>query len=197
MCSAAATVVLAAVPLARAEVVTMAPHERSFTSPIGVFTVGNRGESVNRIAPLNAVGTTREAMLSNTAYARIGGAATGTLTVGYHVGCSVNFQNGVLGVTPNFYLNDVVPDQNGVLPRPQDYIAPLVTATLQPGQLAEVKVGDKAVNPGPEAQVITRDFHLVVNGCTGPLSIRQYTTLQLKSPLVDDSGAVFGDPTWL
>ncbi|MRH90041.1 hypothetical protein GFY24_21800 [Nocardia sp. SYP-A9097] len=45
--------------------------------------------------------------------------------------------------------------------------------------------------------MVIRDFHISVNQCAGPVSIRQYTYLYAKSAEVDDSGAVFGDPTWL
>lgn len=187
---AAATIAFAA--SAHAEIEALAPHEKVFPSPIGSFTIGNKGETINRIAPLNMMGTTREALVSNVAYARIDGGATGTMTVGYHVGCAVNLQNGVLGVTSNVYPE--IPDpQTGF----RSYAAPVVTATLGPGQVAEVKLSEKQIVPGDTALVITRDFHVVVNGCTGPVTLRQYTNLQVKSPLVDDSGSVFGDPTWL
>ncbi|NNH72112.1 MspA family porin [Nocardia uniformis] len=170
----------------------LAPHEKVFPSPVGTFTIGNRDEAINRIAPLNMMGTTREALVSNVAYARIDGGATGTMTVGYHIGCAVNLQNGVIGITPNVY-----PEIPSLETGFRSYVAPVFTATMGPGQVADVKLSEKQIVPGDTAMVITRDFHVVVNGCTGPVTLRQYTNLLVKSPLVDDSGSVFGDPTWL
>ncbi|MFI6869635.1 MspA family porin [Nocardia sp. NPDC050406] len=202
VCLALTGTALLGVPAAHAEIEALSPHERVFNSPIGSFTVGHKDESVNRIPPLNQVGTTREALVSNTFYGRIDGGAVGTLVAGYHVGCAVNWNNGTLGLTPNIYPDDVLPDELPGSPFSgmdgfQTYVAPVITATLGPGEVKEVKLAEKQVVAGDTAWAITRDFHVIVNACTGPVSIRSYAYMQVKSPLVDDSGGVFGDPTWL
>ncbi|MGN2638416.1 MspA family porin [Nocardia takedensis] len=33
-----------------------------------------------------------------------------------------------------------------------------------------------------------------VDSCAGPVTIRQYTYVEARTPEVDDSGAVFGEP---
>jgi hypothetical protein len=246
LATAVAGCVVALVPQAHAEIVPMAPHEKSFASPSGVrFTVGNRSEYIDRIPPLNMTGTTREALLTNTAYASINGPAGGKLTVGYHLGCAVDLQNGVAGATDYFFPGDLSPPAPGSTTRENTYFAPVLTMTLGPGKIVDVKLGEKdftgsgsggpadlgmhiapdgsavrnnsanaaqsalssgdgTSGPPPEppaggapAMIVTRDFHVVINGCTGPVAVRQFTMLQVKTPQVDDSGVVFGDPTWL
>lgn len=199
----ASGITLCSAPTSHADVITLPSHERTFASPFGSFTVGNRTESVNRIAPLNQVGTTREALVSNVAYGRVDGVAGGQLKTGYHVGCSVNLLNGNLGAIPQVY----VPSGNIPIP-PGPNSAPSLaligpniqvpmSINLSPGEVKDIAVADKELMPGKEVQIVIRDFHIAVNQCTGPVAIRQYTYLYAKSAEVDDSGAVFGDSTWL
>ncbi|WP_245677959.1 MspA family porin [Nocardia acidivorans] len=194
-------IMLCAAPPSQADVVDLASHERTFASPIGSFTVGNRTESVNRIAPLNQVGTSREALVSTVAYGRVDGVAGGQLKTGYHVGCAVNLLNGNVGAIPQAYAPTVnipvIPDPGlGVAVIGPNVQVPL-SVNLSPGEVKDVPVAEKDLMPGKEVQIVIRDFHIAVNQCTGPVAIRQYTYLYAKSAEVDDSGAVFGDPTWL
>lgn len=188
--SAGAALCLA--PPSQAEIITLAPHERTYQSPFGSFTVGHRNEFVNRIAPLNQVGTSRESLVSTAAYGRIDGMAGGVLKVGYHVGCAVAISMGTLGVTSAEPLG-----LNPANPTLTVDPGPLATVNLTPGEIKEIPVAEKEIAPGVTGTIMVRDFHIVVNSCTGPVSIRQYTYLYTKSAEVDDSGAVFGDPTWL
>ncbi|MEV6773127.1 MspA family porin [Nocardia sp. NPDC051030] len=183
-------------PSARADIITLAAHEQTYESLFGSFTVGSRGELVNRIAPLNQMGTTREALVSTIAYSRINGTAGGQMKVGYHVGCAVNIGAGTLGFNPN---PAVTLPGAGTPPVPSVTFNPnfIATINLNPGEVKELAVADKDVAPNITASIVIRDFHIVVNQCTGPVTIRQYTYLYAKSAEVDDSGAVFGDPTWL
>ncbi|MEV6070812.1 MspA family porin [Nocardia sp. NPDC052001] len=197
----ASGIALCSSPTAQADVITMPAHERTYPSPFGSFTVGNRTESVNRIAPLNQVGTTREALVSNVAYGRVDGVAGGQLKTGYHVGCSVNLLNGNLGAIPQVYAPTanipIVPDPGLGLAVIGPNIQVPMSVNLSPGEVKDIPVADKDLLPGKEVQIVIRDFHIAVNQCTGPVSIRQYTYLYAKSAEVDDSGGVFGDPTWL
>lgn len=181
---------------AQADIVTLAPHERTYQSTFGSFTVGNRDEFVNRIAPLNQVGTTREAMVSNMSYARVDGIAGGQLKTGYHVGCSVTLPTGNLGMIPQVYVPTAqLPTPSLTLIGPNIQVP--MSINLAPGEVKDLAVADKDLIPGKQVQIIIRDFHIAVNQCAGPVSIRQYTYIYAKSAETDDSGAVFGDPTWL
>lgn len=187
---------------AQADVVTLDPHERTFQSAFGSFTVGNQNETINRIPPLNMVGTSREALVSNVAYGRVSGVAGGSLKTGYHVGCSVNLNNGTAGLAGQANLGP--PWGVGVPPNPTTLgggtpwsITPSANLNLAPGEIKEVPVADKDLLPGGTVSIVVRDFHITVNSCAGPVSIREYTYVYAKSATVDDSGAVFGDPIWL
>ncbi|MEV6322065.1 MspA family porin [Nocardia sp. NPDC051787] len=175
-------------PSGGAEIITMPAHEKQFTSPNGMtFSVGSRDETINRIPPLNMMGTTREAFVSGTAYARLEGDAAGKLRIGYHVGCAVNIGTGTIGFQPEIVI------------APQAFlnIGPVAVLDLGPGEVVEVPIREKELIPGKLVQVVMRDFHLRVNACSGPVTLRQYAYVDLETPEVDDSGAVFGDPSWL
>ncbi|WP_406237939.1 MspA family porin [Nocardia sp. NBC_01009] len=186
---------VASAPRAEAEIITLPPHERTYASPLGGnLMVGNRDETISRIAPLNQVGTTREAFVSSVAYGQVDG-GVGKLRVGYHIGCAVTVGAGTLGGTPDLIIgiDPDTEDQPPLLLNPN----PIVTLNLTPGEVAEVAMTEKDMIPGKLIQTVIRDFHLKINTCTGPVSIRQFTYVIATSPEVDDMGAVFGDPTWL
>ncbi len=195
VCSIAVGVVLFSTPTARADVEELTPHEKTFGSAFGSFTVGSRFETINRIPSLNLMGTTREALLSGIAYGRVNGPAIGVLKTGYHVGCAVNIGGGSVGASPQVTVTS--PGSQNGLPQVQAEFQPIVSMSLAPGEVKEVPLGEKEMAPGHVVQIVIRDFHLTVNQCSGPVTLRQYAYLYAKSADVDDSGAVFGDPTWL
>ncbi|MFI5781498.1 MspA family porin [Nocardia sp. NPDC051570] len=195
VCAIAVGAVMCCAPTARADVEEMTPHEKSFASVFGSFTVGSRFETVNRIAPLNLMGTTREALLSGISYGRINGPAVGVLKTGYHIGCAVNIGGGSVGTSPQVTVTS--PGAQSGLPQVQAEFQPIVSMSLAPGEVKEIPVGEKEMAPGRVVQIVIRDFHLTVNQCSGPVTIRQYAYVYARSADVDDSGAVFGDPTWL
>lgn len=192
----------------------MPSHEKTFASPIGGnIMVGNKDETINRLAPLNMVGTTREALVTSVAYGQIDAAAGGKLKVGYHVGCAVTIGTGTLGATPDIVVPIPLNQDRGNLDRGNldrenmdrenlDRVIllnpnPVVTINLTPGEVAEVPLAEKEMIPGKLIQTVVRDYHIKVNTCTGPVTLRQYTYVTATSPETDDMGAVFGDPTWL
>ncbi|WP_433663524.1 MspA family porin [Nocardia sp. CA-128927] len=182
--------VAALAPAVEAEVISMPPHEKSFVPPgdgAKKFTIGSREEYIYRIPPLNFMGTTREALVSSIGYGQVEGATAGKLRIGYHVGCAVTIGAGTLGATPDL----VIGQSPSVNPNP------VATLNLAPGEVGEVAIAEKDMIPGKLIQLSFRDFHIKVNSCTGPVTLRQYAYVDYKSPEVDDSGAVFGDPTWL
>ncbi len=197
----AATVAVGAgsAPPAVADIMPMAPHERSFESPFGSFTVGTRDETVNRLPPINMVGTTREAFVSLVSYASIEGPAGGVLRTGYHVGCAVAVTLATLG-SQSEELGGFVYTPGATNPWTfNGYLAPepLATVNIAPGEVKEVQLAEKELIPGKTVSTIIRDFHIIVNSCEGPVTIREYAYVYAKSAEVDDSGAIFGDPTWL
>lgn len=183
----------AGMPSAGAEIVPMAPHEKSFQSDAGNFTVGTRDETINRIPPLNQVGMTREALVTETSYATV--STPGVLLTGYHVGCAMELSDIMFGAWTLPFVGNIpgAPVQPSGLLEP----APIVTMDLMPGQVWDVPMAEKQLVPGKPATSTVRDFHIVVNHCTGPVSIREYAYVYVGTEDSDDSGAVFGDSTWL
>lgn len=172
-------------PPAVAEVVNMAPHELTFESPDGpTFVVGSSGESIDKVPPLNAAGTVREVYISGSSYTS--SPASGTLSVGYHVGCAVDLQGINAGIGPDL---DETPD-------PTD-LGLNASVSVRPGSIADVQLAKKDVVPGANARINMRDIHLVINGCIGPAVIRQYTMMQVYTDQVSDMGVVYGDPLWI
>ncbi|WP_228539803.1 MspA family porin [Nocardia sp. XZ_19_385] len=178
-------------PSADGEAVSMPPHERSYLAPNGLtFMVGSRDETINRIPPLNMIGTTREVLVSGVAYGRLEGASTGKIQVGYHVGCAVDLGSALVGVTP-----DDLPFSESPLGTFNPN--PVATINLSAGEVKEVVIREKKMVAGKVIYLGVRDFHIVVNSCTGPVTLRQFTYVLLESEDTDDSGAVFGEPTWM
>ncbi|MGW6421156.1 MspA family porin [Nocardia sp. NPDC055053] len=235
-------------PTAHADTVNLPPHEKTFESDMGSFTVGTHNEAVYRIAPLNGNPTSREALVSTVAYGRLDGQAEGVLKTGYTVGCAARIGVVLPGIDPTTEFGLEGPQQNAATEQVQrqateqsqsdtveqsssgetvqshteqsgqaqeteqrqyqefNGITPAIAVDpglfleleLQPGDITNVDIGDgKPLIPGKTVRIVTRDFHIKVDNCVGPATIRQYTYVQTRTPEVDDSGAVFGEPTTL
>ncbi|MGW0180296.1 MspA family porin [Nocardia sp. NPDC003345] len=177
VCAAAAS--LAAAPAGHAEVVSLAPHEKTFQSAGGpVFVVGSRDELVNKVPPLNLSGAVREVFLSGVAYSSVDSGAGGELEVGYHVGCWAEFTGANLGTGTT-----------------QESLG--LDVSVLPGQVVEAPLVEKTIVPGVPGRIVYHDVHLVINGCIGPAVVRQYARIQMKSDAVDEQGVVYGDPLWI
>ncbi|GGN79255.1 hypothetical protein GCM10011610_27500 [Nocardia rhizosphaerihabitans] len=245
---ASALTLLSQPTTAHADTVNLPPHEKTFESEMGSFTVGTHDEVIYRIAPLNGAPTSREAFVSTVAYGRLDGQAEGVLRTGYSVGCAARIDVVLPGIDPTTEFGLEGPQQNSATEQVQrqateqaqsdtveqsssgesvqshtqesgqlqesesrqfqefNGIIPSIAVDpglfleleLQPGDITNVDIGDgKALIPGKTVRIVTRDFHIKVDNCAGPATIRQYTYVQTRTPEVDDSGAVFGDPTTL
>lgn len=181
-----ATITLCA-PLADAETVSMAPHEKT----LGSLMVGNRDERITRVAPLNMVGTTREVFVGSVAYGRNDTDAPAKLRTGYHVGCAVAFTGDSLGAEPDIYALSPGKEDS-----PLNF-GPVAELTLVPGTVESVKIAEIDVEPGRDAEMQIDDFHITVNACAGPATLRQYTVLVSKTTGRLASAVVYGDSTWL
>ncbi|WP_165914838.1 MspA family porin [Nocardia alba] len=219
-------------PTAHADNIILPPHEKTFESSMGSFTVGTHDEVIYRIAPLNITPTSREALVSTVAYARLDGQAEGVLKTGYSVGCPARLGAVLPGIDPTTEFDLEGPQQNyateqaqsstverassgetvesqtqesgqvqefnGVTPAIAVDPGLFVELELQPGDITNVDIGEgKPLIPGKTVQIVTRDFHIKVDNCVGPATIRQYTYVLTRTPEVDDSGAVFGEPAVL
>ncbi|MGI5216458.1 MspA family porin [Nocardia sp. CA-290969] len=190
---------------AGAEVVRLPGHEQSITTPDGWnITVGHRDEVVNRVVPLNGIGSTREVFATNQAFGELGGSGTPlagvVLKTGYHLGCAVNITGVTLGATvsagisPGIVITPSIPMPTvGANIGPSLSVAPSFSVALAPGQVVDLPLGEKVL-AGPEAFITNRDAHVKIDGCVGHASIRSYAIIAAKSAAADDSVAVYGNP---
>ncbi|TLF82340.1 MspA family porin [Nocardia cyriacigeorgica] len=183
----------------------LAPHENSYTGPEGFrFTVGHTDHAARPVAPLNAMPTNREVFLDNTSYGQVEGGGSGTLKAGYFVACAVDLEVQFSADASAGFDAGVSVGAGGspdsLSPSVSASIGPSMSAgigfglSITPGKIVDVEVGEKALTPGGPGYLVSRDFHLLVQGCGGPLTIRAYTKITADSPAVTGNGAVFGDP---
>ncbi|MEU0541322.1 MspA family porin [Nocardia sp. NPDC005978] len=172
---------------AGAETIGMAPHEKT----LGALMVGNREERITRVAPLNMVGTTREVFVGSVAYGRNDTDSPAKLRIGYHMGCAVAFTGDSFGAEPDIYAISPGGDAN-----PTNF-GPVAELTLVPGTVETIKIAEIDMEPGQVAEMQIDDFHIVVNACAGPATLRQYTAVVSKTTGRLASAVVYGDSTWM
>ncbi len=183
-------------------------HEKTYDAPGGIaYTVGHTDIAARPIGSLNAMPTNREAVLDITGYGRVTGAGTGTIEAGYLVACAADIDvavtlDGRLGfdagadATVDIGLASLDPGiELGVGPAVSGGLGFELSVT--PGKIAQVPVGEQTLRPDATGYVHSRDFHLVITECAGPLTIRPYTSITTHSPDLTGTGAVFADPIHL
>ncbi|WP_067861371.1 MspA family porin [Nocardia shimofusensis] len=194
--------VLAAAPAANAA--QLPPHERTYTAPDGAqFTVGHRDHQVRPAASLNLMPTNRDVFVDNTFYGRVS-EGTGLLKAGYLVACAVDLtteldlhagidMNADLRVGLSLGVESLVPNLDlGVGPSLGAGLG--VDLTLEPGKVTDVPAGEHALTPGSDGYVYSRDRHIHVAGCGGPLTVQPYALITVDTTEVSAEGAVVGDP---
>ncbi|MFI6166395.1 MspA family porin [Nocardia sp. NPDC051052] len=197
---------LAAAPFASAGL--MAPHEKTYNGPEGVeFTVGHTDEAFNPIAPQNGMPANREVFLDDTFYGRVDPRSTGTLKAGYLVACAVDVTAGIeLGATAGLDASikvGVSGDGDSSSPSASASIGPSfhvgagIKLAIAPGEIKDIPAGTKDIAPGHTGYLISRDFHVLVKNCGGPLTIVSYSIIEAKSAAVTGTQAVYGDPIFL
>jgi len=194
--------VLAATPAANAA--QLPPHERNYTVPDGTeFTVGHRDHQVRPAGSLNLLPTNRDLFVDNTFYGRVSD-GSGLLKAGYLVACAVDLTAeldlstgigmdadlraglslGVESLLPNLDL--------GVGPTLRAGLG--VDVTLTPGKVVDLPVGEHALTAGSDGYIYSRDRHIHVEGCGGPLTIQPYALITVDTAEVSADGAILGDP---
>lgn len=182
-----------------------ASHEKSYSVPGGVeFTVGQRDVASRPMAPLNGMPTNREVLLDTDFYGLISGSDSGVLKTGYYIACAMDLDpkakletklQGEADLDLGVYIapGEVSPSIDvSVSPNLSGAIG--AELSMAPGKIVDVSVGEKKLTPGVLGTVASRDFHIHVSGCGGPLSIRAYARVTAESPAVNASGAIYGDP---
>ncbi|MEV2225002.1 MspA family porin [Nocardia vinacea] len=170
--------------------------------------VGHRDEEV-----VNATGPgllpTREAVVSNSAYAEITGSVfknlkDAELTVGYHVGCAASLRSitaslgidaglvppSVLVITPQVFES---PDDRRSKVSPKIAVKPQITAGLAAGTISDFVV-EKISLKDHEPRIDIVRTSIKADGCLTGLIVRSYVMVSAKSKIDDETVVVYGDP---
>ncbi|MEV0064172.1 MspA family porin [Nocardia sp. NPDC050718] len=187
---------------------TVPTHEKTYDAPGGLeYTVGHGDIAARPVGALNGMPTNREAFLDITGYGRVTGPGTGTIEAGYLVACAADVDvevtlKGKLGfdagadATLDVGLTSLDPGiELGAGPNVSGGLG--VELSVAPGKIVEIPVGEQTLRPDATGYVHSRDFHLVVTNCAGPLTVRPYTSITTHSLDVTGTGAVFADPITL
>ncbi|MCC3318479.1 MspA family porin [Nocardia africana] len=187
--------------VAQAEVITLAPHERTITTEDGWnVKIRLEDESWNKVPTTNMTGTSREGYGSLRAVVEISGKGDTPLkgaqvSVGYVMGCfaTLNSVNpGIqLNVGPNIGFN-VGPIDPGVRAGVGAFVQPSVNASISPGQIQTVPVSSKNAEK-TKTVVQVREAHMSMDGCLGPLQVRAYASVGIDTKEVKDGTVVYGD----
>ncbi|MDH3013903.1 MspA family porin [Gordonia alkanivorans] len=186
-------------------------HQRTFFTDDGwKATIASTNEKVRKVAPLSSVPTSREAFMSMKATSTLTPPAgqsnapiKGEVEAGYMIGCAVQLEavtgsvgaslgiggsggGGVSGAGPSGSLSI----------SPQALIQPSLSITMSPGKITTVTFDKKAVGAG-KASTTTREGHISIDGCAGPVAVRSYAILKTSTPKANDGSAVYGKVVYL
>lgn len=186
-------------------------HQRSWSTDDGwKASIASTQESVRKVAPLSSVPTSREAFMSMKATSTLTPPAgqknapiTGQLEAGYMIGCAVN----LVSVTPSVGMSLGVGGTGGggiglsgptgnLSINPQALLQPSLSVTMAPGKITTVTFDKKTVGAGT-ASTTTREGHISIDGCAGPVAVRSYAILKTSSPKANDGNAVYGRVVYL
>ncbi|WP_433734233.1 MspA family porin [Nocardia sp. CA-129566] len=197
--------VLSIVPAQSASADAPPDQSRTVTTEDGwELTVTKAAENLDRVPNLADTAFTREGFVSLRAVADIAGAGSvavnsGTLTLGYQIGCQIDVSNGIsvglaASVGPN--VNVMVAPTPGLGVGVGAAALPSVSTTFKPGTITTIPFGTKAL-AGPHGSITTDQVQIKIDACMGPVSLRSYVIASISTNTADNSVAVYGDPIWL
>lgn len=168
------------------------------------LTLSKTGETVERRPGLTRSPVSRAGVVSLKATAVVSGAGnksaeSGSITVGYQVGCAIDVSSGVtLGVTtsigPTFGLT--VAPVPGVSLGGQATVTPSISTTLKPGTVNTVTFGTKPL-VGQRGSIQLDQSEVKVDACAGPVTVRSFATATISTQTADHSTTVYGDTVQL
>lgn len=176
------------------------------------------GMSINSVPNMAATAFTREAFVTGRATEKITGDDTSKvkyvrLLLGLQVGCQIDLSQGAqLGLGGTLNLGSTLDNaETGAAPvidfPPADNVNPNITVYVHPGNLQNVSLIDKTIKSedGDDLKTITdgdgtivfnaavHDWHINVDKCGGPVSIRLVATAWVSTPYSDDNVTAYGD----
>ncbi|WP_433192292.1 MspA family porin [Nocardia sp. CA-107356] len=161
-------------------------------------------EQVERQPNLADSPFTREGFVSLSASADITGpgsaaANTGTVQVGYQLGCQADVTNGITAgmaaiIGPNAMVT-IVPAP-GVAVGANAQLMPSLAANIKPGTITSIPLGTKSL-AGAHGSISVDQVEIKIDGCLGQVSLRSFAIVSMSTGTADNSTAVYGDPVWL
>lgn len=196
----AATILTTAGVMLLATAGTATAAERTASTPAGGLTVTLTGDVVESVPSLTMMPTSSEGFVSASAVASATGAGSqditsGTLDVGYQVGCAVDISGGV-----QLAIETLAGPSLTLFPTPgmgmNFGMTPSILINPKPGVSQDVSLGKQVVN-GPDATVSFDAVHVKVDGCIGGVTVRPYAVYTATTARGSHSVAAYGTPRTL
>ncbi|WP_194838002.1 MspA family porin [Nocardia sp. XZ_19_369] len=173
------------------------------------ISIAKTEETLDPVPPLNAAAFSREAFLSVTASASIGGQGAtavraGVIAAGVMIGCNTDVSPGLtLGLNANLGAN-LGASGNGTLSQSPSGTAGLngganaglggnVQVTLRPGSITTVTLAAKPI-AAATGDLALKGVALHVDACIGQVAMRTIASFTVSTATRDDSVTVYGEP---
>ncbi|CAM3071523.1 MspA family porin [Prescottella defluvii] len=174
---------------------TAAAAERTAPTPAGALTVTLSDDAVESVPSHTFMPTSRESLVSVSAVATATGdgsedVTSGTLDVGYRVGCAVDVSGGVQ-VAIQMSAGPAIT----MLPTPgigmNFGVGPSILINPKLGTSQDVSLG-KQVSYGPESGVSFDAARIKIDGCLGDVSIQPFAVYTVTTDRGSHSVATYG-----
>jgi len=203
VCIAAAVccAVVSQAPEAFAEDVDMAPKTLDEVTPDGLnIHIETDHEVVNSIPNLAAAVNSREAFVTLTATAAVGGAGAvldSLFITGYQLGCQSDVSSGLqmggavsggLSGTATVGTSDSVAGSAGA------GATGYMQTVLEPGVIVDLPMSNMALSSSGHATLAITNLHIKADACGGDVTVRSYAYLRVSTANAHSSYAIYGDP---
>lgn len=160
------------------------------------LTITKSGENLDRWPSLATSPVSREGFVSAKATAEISGngaqrPTTGTITLGYQIGCAVDVSSGVVlgaGATLGASVGVSFTKPPGV----SASVTPTISTTIKPGTVETIVLGTKPLTES-RGSITAEQVQVKVDACAGPVSLRSFATAAISTPAADNNITVYGD----
>ncbi|MEZ0052174.1 hypothetical protein ABIA30_003186 [Mycobacterium sp. MAA66] len=194
-------VAMAGAPSAFAEDVDMAPKDLDQVTPDGLsIHISTSNEVINSIPNLAAAVNSREAFVTLTANATVGGASAvqdSLFITGYQLGCQSDVSSGLqmggavsggLSGTGTLGTSSTLAGSAGA------GATGYLQTVLEPGVIVDLPMSNMALSPSGHATLAITNLHIKADACGGDVTVRSYAYLRVSTANAHSSYAIYGDP---
>ncbi|WP_235732350.1 MspA family porin [Mycobacteroides chelonae] len=188
--------------VARADITGMSPQSSHRTTVDGWnMLLSLSGETINSVPNLAGAPNSREAFVTLSARANIGGSGSNPINsahfvAGYQVGCQIDVSQGLqIGGTGQLSgsVGATISGSPGLQTGGTGSIGGFAQTNLQPGVITTIPMGDMPV-VSHVGYLEMQDVHLKVDACGGPVTMRSYATVAMSTDIQQTQLSVYGDP---